>query len=312
MGFRTMDAARLSSFDLNLLVVFDVLLGERSVTRTAARLGLSQPAVSNALSRLRDALGDPLFVRTPHGMAPTPRALALEGPLRLALDRVASALAGDGTFEPATSRRSFVLAATDYVQFALLPPLFRRIEREAPGIAVSVQPVLQRHPWQELEAGSIDLSLSAARAVPKGLHRRWLFHDRVVCVVRKDHPRARGGLTLERYLALSHIEALPIGAQGLADEVLATGGHVRRIALKVPHFLVAPHVVLTTDYVFTLAARIAGPIAKSYPLRVLPLPFEMPEIRVSAHWHERVQEDPAHRWLRQVIAEVAAALDPAE
>jgi DNA-binding transcriptional LysR family regulator len=306
-----MDPARLSSFDLNLLVVFDVLLAERSVTRAAARLGLSQPAVSNALSRLRDALGDPLFVRTPQGMAPTPRALAFEGPLRLALDRVAGALAGDVTFDPGTSRRSFVLAATDYVQFVLLPPLIRRLEREAPGIVLTVQPVLQRHPWHELEAGAIDLSLSAARAVPKGLHRRWLFRDRVVCIVRRDHPRARGGLTLDRYLSLSHVEALPVGAQGLADEVLATRGHVRRIAVTVPHFLVAPHVVLTTDYVFTLAARIATPIAESYPLRALPLPFEMPEIRVSAHWHERVQGDPAHRWLRQVIAEVAATLDGA-
>src|SRR5262245_27632740 len=129
-----MDAARLARFDLNLLVVLDVLLAESNVTRAASRLGLSQPAVSNALARLRHALGDPLLVRTPQGMAPTPRAQTLQAPLRDALARMGLALTGDDTFDPRTARRTFVLAATDYVQFVLLGPLVRRVHREAPGV----------------------------------------------------------------------------------------------------------------------------------------------------------------------------------
>ncbi len=308
-----MDPARLSAFDLNLLVVLDVLLAERNVTKAANRLGLSQPAVSNALARLRGALGDPLLVRTRAGMAPTPRALALVGSLRDALDLMGNTLTDAESFDPENARRTFVLAATDYVQFVLLGKLVARIRRVAPGVVLEVLPVVQTFPWPQLEAGSIDLVLGGAsvRDTPRGLHRRRLFRDRVVCILREGHPYATGTLTLERYLELAHIEALPLGSHGLADEVLAQlgPGRQRKLAGTVPHFLVAPFIVVQSDCCFTLAERIAVPMAEKLPLRVRPLPFEMPSVSIGAYWHDRVHGDAAHRWLRRLVAEVTGALD---
>jgi DNA-binding transcriptional LysR family regulator len=306
-----MDPARLSAFDLNLLVVLDVLLAERNVTRAANRLGLSQPAVSNALARLRGALGDPLLVRTRAGMAPTPRALALVGSLRDALDLMGNTITDAESFDPASARRTFVLAATDYVQFVLLGKLVARIRRVAPGVVLEVLPVVQSFPWPQLEAGSIDLVLGGAspRDTPRGLHRRRLFRDRVVCILREGHPYASAPLTLERYLELAHIEALPLGSHGLADEVLGQLGRQRKLAVTVPHFLVAPFIVTQSDCCFTLAERIAVPMAEKLPLEVRPLPFEMPSVSIGAYWHDRVHGDAAHRWLRRLVAEVTGALD---
>lgn len=304
-----MDSAALSGLDLNLLVVLDVLLAERNVTRAAARLGLSQPAVSNALSRLRTAFADPLLVRTPHGMAPTPRAIGLEGPLREALSYVRGAVAGTSDFDPATARRTFVLAATDYVQFVLLGALVRRVHEIAPGVSLRVLPMTHGAPWNELEAGSVDLTLSGVSARQSRLHRRALFRDRVVCILRSDHPAAGRTLSMARYLELDHVEVLPIGGRGLADEVLDSLGQTRRVAITVPHFLVAPFVVLQSDHCFTLAERIARPMAGFLAVRVMPLPMELPTITIWAYWHERLHHDPAHQWLRRLVAEVAAALD---
>jgi DNA-binding transcriptional LysR family regulator len=304
-----MDSAELTGLDLNLLVVLDVLLAERNVTRAASRLGLSQPAVSNALSRLRTAFADPLLVRTPHGMAPTPRAIGLEAPLREALSHVRGAVAGASEFEPATARRTFVLAATDYVQFVLLGPLVRRVHELAPGVTLRVLPMTHGSPWQELEAGAVDLTLSGTAARQSRLHRRALFRDRVVCIVRADHPAAGRTLSLARYLELDHVEVLPTGGRGLADEVLDALGETRRVAITVPHFLVAPFVILDNDYCFTLAERIARPMADYLSVRVMPLPMEFPTITVWAYWHERLHHDAAHQWLRRLVAEVAAQLD---
>jgi DNA-binding transcriptional LysR family regulator len=308
----SVNRTRLASLDLNLLVVLDVMLVERNVTRTARRLCVSQPAVSNALGRLRKTFGDPLFVRSPRGMVPTPRAIALEHPLRFALGRVAQALDSDSEpFDPRTTRRSFALAATDYVEFVLLTPLVRRLEREAPGISLNVYPIVQRPPWHELESGEIEIALGPVRAGPKGLKRQALFRDRVVCIVREDHPCVRGDMTLERYLALSHVEAVPLGSQALADKVLAALGHSRRIGVTVRHFLAAPPIVAGSDYCFTLAARMAMPLADCYRLRVLPLPFAVPEFTMATYWHDRSHTDAGHRWLRSVIAQVASSLDDA-
>jgi DNA-binding transcriptional LysR family regulator len=303
------DPARLGALDLNLLVVLDVLLAERSVTRAAARLGLSQPGVSNALARLRAALGDPLLVPTSRGMTPTPRAKGLESALRDAIDRLGGILGGASDFVPETSRRTFVLAATDYVQFVLLRHLAERVHAQAPSVVLRVVPT-RAAPWQELEAGIVDLTITGIRSAPRGLHRRALFRDRVVCVVRDEHPILARPWSLARYLSLGHIEALPHGGEGgLADEVLGKLGHTRHLAVTVPQFLIAPHLVPHGDYCFTLADRIARPMAALLGLRVLPLPFDVPRITIWQYWHERVHNDEAHRWLRRLVADVADALD---
>ena len=285
-----------------------MLLAERSVTRASARLGLTQPAVSNALARLRVALDDPLLVRAANGMAPTPRALDLAAPLRDALERVNHVVSGPGRFEPSTARRTFTLAATDYVQFVLLGPLAKRVEADAPGVSLRVLPVHSWFPWPALQSGAVDLTVGGVQVAPRGLHRRTLFRDWVVCIVRGDHPVARGTWNLDKYLSLTHVEALPIEGLGLADEVLAELGRARRCVVTVSQFLVAPFVVPHTDHCFTLAERIARPLADLVPVRVLPIPFDMPEITVWSFWHERVHDDPAHRWLRSALADVASAL----
>jgi DNA-binding transcriptional LysR family regulator len=304
------DPTRLAGFDLNLLVVLDILLAERSVTRAAKRLGLTQSAVSNALARLRAALGDDLLVRAGNAMVPTSRALALERGVREAIERVGHALEGGASFEPATAQRTFVIAATDYVQFVLLGALVERIRRVARGVSIQIVSPGKDFPWTGLEAGSVDLLLAGDRAgpMPPLLHRRWLFRDQIVCLLRSGHRFASGSLTLAKYLELDHIEALPIGAVGLADELLAAHGHRRRIVLTVPHFLIAPFVVMESDCCFTLAQRIAGPLAERLPVKRLPLPFGPGEVRIAAYWHDRAHREPAHRWLRRQVTDVNASI----
>jgi DNA-binding transcriptional LysR family regulator len=278
------------------------------VSRAAVRLGLSQPAVSNALARLRIALGDPLLVRNPRGMTPTPRALTLEKPLRESLRQLRLTVHQPPKFDPAVAQNTFVLAGTDYVQLVLLPALTARLAREAPGVRLRLLPIFGAPPWHELTEGVIDLVLTGAGNAPKGLFGRLLFRDRIVCVVRRDHPAVANGLTLETYLALSHIETPHLGAQGLTDEILAHRGVKRSIALNLPHYLVAPFVVPRTDYAFTLAERFARPMAELLDLSIFPLPFEMPGVVVRAHWHRRVHREDAHTWLRGMIVDVAASL----
>jgi DNA-binding transcriptional LysR family regulator len=302
-----MDPHRLSGFDLNLLVVFDVLLGERNVTHAAQRLGLSQPAVSNALARLRQALADPLLVRTAQGMVPTARALAVQAQLGAALGQLGDIVHGEAAFDAGTARRSFVIAATDYVQFVLLGNLLRALRRQAPGMTLHVVPPVGHFPWSELTGGGVDLVIGGTRVrdVPPGLHRRLIFRDRVVCILRADHPDAGEALSLDRYLALDHIEALPVGAVGYADELLAARGLSRRIVLTVPYFLIAPYLVTQSDCCFTLAERIAKPLATVLRLRVCALPYDVPDVTIGAFWHDRVHRDPAHRWLRRLVVETA-------
>jgi DNA-binding transcriptional LysR family regulator len=307
-----MDSTRLASFDLNLLVVLDVLLAERNVTRAAKRLGLSQSAVSNALSRLRAALGDGVLVRAANGMVATPRALALQREVGDALGRISHMLGGEEGFDPRTARRSFAIVATDYVQFVLLGELVNRLRRNAPGVSLQVVPPMREYPWDALESGAVDLVLAGARKkqhVPSGLHRRWLFRDRLVCMIRATHPYAAGTLSLKRYLELDHIEALPVGSVALADEILSALGHRRRVVLTVPHFLIAPFVVMQGDYCFTLAGRIAKPLTTWLPLRARPLPYGEHEVTIGAFWHDRVHHDAAHRWLRRQVVDSAAAVE---
>ena len=302
--------ARLASLDLNLLVVLEVLLEERNVTRASARLGLTQPGVSTMLARLRETLGDPLLVRGPRGMVPTPRALELQQPLREALDGLDRAIRRDRGFDPASSERTFVIAATDYVQFVLFGGLVRRVQRHAPHVRLRVVPVTAHFPWTELEAGTLDLALGRAPVVPEGLRRKLLFRDRVVFIVRRDHPLKRSTWTLDDYTSVSHIEALPLEGPTMVDTLLGRKKHRRRVVATVPHFLSAPFVVLETDCAFTIAQRIAVPLARDLPLRVLEVPFDAPEFVVQAHWHERFHSDAGHIWLRRMVAEAAAALPP--
>ncbi|KYF91417.1 hypothetical protein BE20_14740 [Sorangium cellulosum] len=305
------DARDLSAVDLNLLVVLDALLDERHVTRAAARLGMTQPACSHALGRLRRALGDPLLVRGTGGaMVPTPRAEALAPGLRAALRGLASAIRGEARFDPGAARRTFRIATGDYAELVLLPPLLSLLAREAPGIDVWMLPLslTQEGVVAQLSSGAVDVVIGPPRrGWPEGLYLRPLFDERFRCVVRRGHPAERSALTLDRYCALSHLLVAPRGTPGsLVDDALAALGRSRRVAATVSHFLVAPHVVAATDLMATLGARIVDAAAAPLGLAVLPPPLELAGFSFAMIWHERTHHDPAQRWLRDQLARAAS------
>jgi DNA-binding transcriptional LysR family regulator len=262
----------LHDIDLNLLVALDALLTERNVTEAADRIGLSQSAMSHALGRLRKLIGDPLLVRTPEGMVPTPRAQALAEPVRQILTQVRRTLQEPLIFEPASARQTFTLAATDYAELLLLPRLMERLATMAPGISLNVLPLGEGVPKAVLESGRLDLALGPFREKPSELHHQTLFHERFVCVVRADHPSVGKQLSLKKFLALSHVLISPRGTvAGVVDHALAAQGLQRHVALSIPHFLVAPLVVAQTDLIVTLAERVARFFAAHLPLRLLEL-----------------------------------------
>ena len=297
----------MSAMNLNQLLVLDALLTERHVSRAGKRLGLSQPAVSNALGQLRARLGDPLLVRGAGGMVPTARAQALMGPLRSALGTLENALAGPRAFDPARADNTFVLAATDFVELVLLPRLLARLTREAPRVQLQIRswPYHRVPPW--LETGEADLSIGFYGDLPTNHREQKLFHDEFVCIVRRHHPEVGKRLTLKTYVRLHHVlvTAEP-GSSGVADAALAARGLHRHVALRLSHFLMVPAIVAATDYVAAISERVAGTFSRLYPLRVLPPPLPLPRGTVGQAWHERTHASPAHAWLRQVIAELGA------
>ena len=306
-----MQDVHLASFDLNLLVALDALLGEKNVTRAASRIGITQSACSHALARLRALTGDEILVRGPAGMVPTVRAEAMAAPVRHALDDMKRALAPPRPFDPRTASLRFVMGSSDHVELALLPRVVARLAREAPGI--ELRALVAGDEPSALLAGTLDLAFAPLRPVDErsGVHARKLFDDRFVCVVRKGHALAGKKLTLARFVAASHALIAPRGTEGgFVDDALARMGMRRRVAVALPHFLVAPHIVANSDLVLTLAARIAAVLVEPLGLAVLTPPAELglEGFVVSASWHERTHGDPARRWVREVIAEEAAMI----
>ena len=288
--------------DLNLLRVFDAVLHERGVTPAAARLGLTQPAVSNALARLRALFGDPLFLRTPGGMDATPFARELAGPVRQALALLESALAHGPGFDPATSTRAFRFYMSDLGQIEFLPPLIERVQREAPGVRLEAA---------GLDVEDIAAALCGRRARPGGrlppalgapVRRTALFRDPYVCLMRADH-RIRA-LTKRNYLDASHVLVTYRGGHRVIEEAFERAGISRRVALRVPHFTVVPMVLERTDLILTLPARVARVYEKRGNFKSLPLPVPIPQADVGVHWHERFEADAGNRWLREQVVEL--------
>ncbi len=298
-----MTLPQLGAVDLNLLVALEALLAERSVTRAAVRLGLSQPATSHALGRLRALLEDPLLVRGPRGLVPTARGEALVAPLGLALDGVRRLLAPSG-FDPATSVRTFSVAAADQAMLGLLPPLLSDLAVSAPGIDVVARAVPPVDIEAGLASGALDLSLGIHDAAPPGFYRQALQKERFVCVMAAGHAAARGRFGLDRFCHERHLLVAPRGTPGgVVDSRLEQLGRKRRVALVVSHFLVAPHVVARTDLLWTAPERIARTYAAMLPLFVRPLPAELDlaGFTVTQLWHERRHADPDHAWFREQV-----------
>lgn len=301
----------LAGVDLNLLVVLDALLAERHVTRAAGRVGLTQSAASHALARLRALLDDPILVRGAGGqLVATARAQAIAPRLRRSLDDLAVALRGEPAFDPATARRTFRIASVDYAELVVLPQLLERLARDAPGVDLWVVP-MPDDAAVALAAGEIDLAIGVwpGRLWPAGIFQKKLFDDHFRCVVRAGHPMAKQKMTLARFCELPQLLVAPRGTPGsFVDTALEKLGRSRRIALAVPHFLVAPHLIAASDLVATLATRVARVFAEPFGLVLLPPPLELPGFTHSLVWHERAHHDAGQRWLRDQIAAVSASL----
>lgn len=292
---------QLAGIDLNLLTALDALLEERNVTRAARRLGRTQPAVSHALRRLRDLLGDELLVRAPAGMLPTPRALAVRPALRAALEAAAHVLGPAPQFEPATADRTFTLFAADQVAFVLLPPLLARLGKEAPRVRIHVRPVPQGGVGDDSE-----LAIGVFNDQPASVVQEPLFSSGFACVLRRGSAATRGRFDLERFVGLDHLQIAPRGIPGgPLDDELARVGRTRRIAVSVPHFLVAPYIVATSDLVWTAPSDLAHHFVRRLPLSLRPLPIALPAFTVMMRWHRRVDRDPGLAWLRARLHEVS-------
>lgn len=291
--------------DLNLLRVFDAVLRGSSVTAAAAQLGLSQPAVSNALARLRAAFGDALFLRSPRGMEPTPFARELAEPVRQALALLESALAHGPGFDPSTSRRSFRFYMSDLGQVEFLPPLVERVRRGAPGVRLEAPALEPEHVADALGAGSLDLAVGFLPGLGAPLRRRALFRDPYMCLMRADHPIV--ALTKKTFLEASHVLVTYRGGHRVVEEALERAGLAPRIVLRVPHFTVVPMVLERSDLILTLPARVARVYERRGRFRSLPPPVPIPPADVAVHWHERFDADPGNRWLREQLIDLFAA-----
>jgi DNA-binding transcriptional LysR family regulator len=290
--------------DLNLLRVFDTVLRDRSVTAAAKHLGLTQPAVSNALARLRAQFEDALFVRTPTGMDATPFARELSEPVRQALALLESALAHGPGFDPATSTRAFRFYMSDLGQIEFLPPLVERAQRVAPGVRLEAVALEVEDIGDALAAGALDLAVGFLPGLGPPVRRQALFRDPYVCLMRADHPFVGKNLTKKQFLSASHALVSYKGGHRVIEEALERAGLARKIALRVPHFTVVPMVLERSDLILILPAKIARVYERQGRFKFLPPPVPIPPADVAAHWHERFERDPGNRWLREMIMEL--------
>lgn len=297
----------LNTFDLNLLLVFDAVMQERSVTRAGSRIGLSQPAMSHALNRLRYLLKDELFIRTPDGMAPTPRAEALAPPLRTALSDMQVALE-PAAFDPASSDRRFMVAVNNYAAVVLTPPLVAAASAAAPAVHLDLRPSGTLDIVERLDRGDLDIVLGAMESPQERFAATPLLDDPFVMVMRRGHPASRRKLSPKAFAALPHLE-ISSSRDDLSfiDRWLAKHGLARDIALRAPYLSAAP-ILIQSDLVAILSSRIANELVRYHPLEIRKPPYESPSVRSLMLWHRRLDSHPAHRWLRDLIISVSKSL----
>ena len=297
----------LRDVDLNLLIVFDRLLVHRRMNAVAQALGVTQPAVSNALARLRRLLDDELFLRTPQGMAPTAFAQRLAEPVSAALGTLHVALNQRATFEPSTSTRTFVLAMTDIGEIYFMPVLMRTFARIAPSVSISTVRNAAATLKEDLEAGRVDLALGLLPDLKAGFFQRRLFRHRYVCMFRRGHALDKGRVTMAEFCAADHVVVVSAGTgHNRVDTLLDDAGVRRRIRLRVPHFVAVGHILAETDMVATVPERFARRVAGPFGLAFVPHPAKLPEIQINAFWHARLHRDPANRWLRTLVVDAFA------
>lgn len=298
---------RLRNLDLNLLLVFDAVLRERSVVRAADSLALSQPAVSHALNRLRHALKDKLFVRTPTGMSPTPRAEQLALPVRKALNELQLAVEGD-TFDPSTADRRFTIAVNNYAAVVAAAPILAAVRAQAPNVRLALVPSGTLNLTDRLDRGELDLAVSGRAMDGERFASQQLIADRYVAVLRSGHPALRKKLTAA---ALAELQHLAISSSGesleFLDAFLKARRSARFVASDVP-YLSAGAVLVQSNLVAVLGRKLATEFRRAYPIEIRELPFKAPLLHSIMSWHRRFDDVPAHRWLRQTIVAAATTL----
>lgn len=296
-----------ANVDLNLLKLFDALLKERSVTRAGQRLGLSQPAASRGLGRLRKLMADPLMVRTSQGLELTPRAIELAEPVAKLLDDARSIVA-PSVFDASTASGSLTIATTDHMTLLMMPTLLSSLEQLAPGLDLII-PAQSSDNVAAVSRGDADMAIGVFYELPDRLHRRALYDEDLVCLVRRNHPVTMEGLNLDSFISLKHISVIITGHGGsTVDDALADHGLTRRIAVRLPHFLAAPMLVAKSDMILCLPRRLARQMYQSVAIEILELPLEVEPFTPSVIWHARHNSDPAHTWLRQLIVGIGSTL----
>jgi DNA-binding transcriptional LysR family regulator len=294
----------LREIDLNLLLVFTQLFRERRVLRAAENLGMSQPGVSNALSRLRGLLDDELFIRTSHGMEPTARAMQLAGPIEGALQQIQSALDVPSAFLPETSRRRFTIAMTDIGEIDFLPKLIEAIERTAPGVTINTVRNNAVHLREDMEGGQVDVAVGLLPDLQTNFFKRPLTVSEYVCLFRRGHPLDKGHITLHEFTAADHLVVVSIGTgHYVADEEFERRGIVRKVKLCIPHFAAAGYLLHETDLITTVPRRLVNRCAGPFDLTSVPVPFELPAIPIDLFWSARYHRDPGNQWLRTLMVD---------
>lgn len=297
----------LRQLNLNLLVVFDMLMREQQLARAAEQLHMSQPAVSNALARLRSQLGQPLFTRTARGLVPTPQAVALHEPIRQAMHLLMLALGPQAEFD-ASRPHTFRLAMNDYAQGYLLPLLMAHLSAVAPGVTLSVMDLPADQLPRALATGEVDLAIDYLYFEDEDLRYEPWLEQFVSVIGRAGHPAFQAGLTLAGYEASSHVSVQPRAGRGSPLEIVLGSARMRRnVALWVPHYLGIPAIVANTDLLGVVPTPLASNASVQHGLEVAPLPVAMPGVQVSLIWHEHQDRSPALRWLRAELASLARA-----
>jgi DNA-binding transcriptional LysR family regulator len=294
----------LQDIDLNLLVLFNQLLVERRVSKVADNLGLTQPAVSNSLARLRKLLGDDLFLRTPTGMQPTPFAEQLAEPVAYALGMIHGALNQRSTFDPKRSTRSFTIGMTDIGEIYFLPTLMDELGRQAPGVSLSTVRNTAVNLKDEMEAGKVDLAIGLLPQLKAGFFQRRLFHQRYVCLFRQGHKLDKKKISMTEFSAAEHLVVVSPGTgHGKVDELLERSGIERRVRLTVPHYVAIGNILQATDLVATVPERLAQRMTGPFGLTYVAHPAKLPDMAINVFWHAKFHRTPDNQWLRTLVFE---------
>jgi len=295
----------IKGIDLNLLFVFEALMAAKQLSRAAKEIGLSQPAMSGALARLRETFKDPLFVRSSRGMLPTHRAQQLQEPIAKALTILRTSLVKKEEFHPNECEQTFRIAMSDWMCVSFLPEISQRLQKQAPKADLVIRNMSPPEIYDALMAGELDLGISGQANFERGVYSQVLYYETGKCFVWKEHPAIKNGLSLKDYVRYPHILFSPQGSGlGFVDKALAKRKMKRRIGLRVVYSLVIPSLIVNTDYIATAPSPIAHFAAQHFPVKLFDPPLKVPGGNITQYWNQKNHTDPAHQWLRGIVMDI--------